>query len=264
MGESQLNGWEEGLGSEDDVEEKRPNYSVMEAEIRRLTAELRALKEAKIDQEATQLAREHGFLSPYGSKIPNKLFASTPVSKQFPVRASPNVLNASAILDDDVNFSFEDWASPVKDSPTSRLLRTPLRPKPYFVSTVPATQTQSCFPESLLPDPDLVESTLEPTSPPQIQSPLTPDTPNELASSLRTPMRAVPVTPKNGPFGYEEPQPRVLTRIVYIPRSSHWCEHICQILFLLMVIFLSIAAGVILVDSGHLEALQGPPPIYLS
>lgn len=278
--------WEDGLEMQKDDEEERESvkaqFQALEAEVRRLTAENRSLREAKLDQEATQLAMDHGFLSPFVLKNPSKFHPSTPLNHKLAVPGTPNPLNASAILDDDVNYSFEDWGTPVRDSPTSKLLRTPFRPKPHFITpAIPASLPAVSLP-ALVPDPDLVEVApatplalplAPPLTPPARPTPAplnthatqqTPANPPIPHTPFRTPAHPIFVTPKNGPFAAREPPTRVLTRVVYRSRGTHWCEHIFQIFFFLIVIFVSAVFASLCTSSGFIEQVFHSPLRYRS
>lgn len=299
--------WQDSLEMQKDDEDERESvkaqFQAMEAEVRRLTAENRSLREAKLDQEATQLAMDHGFLSPFVLKNSSKFYPSTPLNSKLALPGTPNPLNASAILDDDVNYSFEDWGTPVRDSPTSKLLRTPFRPKPHFITPAMPPSLPVVSVSSLVPDPDLIPGApatplatalAPPMTPPARPMPAhltTHDTNTKIATQqtpfeqthfqqtpsqqtpydpalphtpFRTPAHPLFVTPKNGPFAAREPPTRVLTRVVYIPRTSHWCEHIFQIFFFLIVIFVSAIFASLCTSSGFVEQLFHSPLRYRS
>lgn len=368
------NGYIEGLESDYDAEVERQTHrstvSALEAEVRRLTLELRALSEAKVDHEASQLARQHGFLlSPFEAKM------STPlVSRQYSSSASPHTLNASTILDDEANFSFEDgWSSPAvaskarereMESPTSRLLKTPVRPRPLFIST-PKQNTSQPTPHFLhsnlvplpeyedendvsndalisssspgqrlvasdaprgskatpsqkplyhsqqspvsahkgpyQPSQDSTKPSPAPLTLPPIQ--LTPETSSTDSSTginalsptfnahhardtpKKTPLKSYQLTPANGlPFtppnhfsnnnnqsyatpsrhyaAYADQEARVLTKLVYVPRSTHWCEHVCLLMFILLVITISFAFGLLMSQTGPPEWLNPSAVMY--
>ena len=394
------NGYVEGLETASDVEEERQTYraslAALEAEVRRLNLELRAALEAKVDQEASQLAIEHGFLSPFVSKSTSLFASTTPQSSHHhrfsASQPSPLGLNASTILDDDGGFSFDGLQSPAmassvsksyphttreRESPTSRLLKTPSRPRPHFTISAPRNalatpQTPHFLHADLVPVPETEEGhgstpnrgisdqldqvdevnqeneemtnsvTLLPDSPqhrlatsapppssskkplpspskraasannspagkstpsghlvlPPIQ--LTPESetekdfssarvtrsgmsPSQPRETPRTPVRNFPVTPADSApysqfvtpsiirqghalshnFAYgAEPETRVLTKLVYVPATTHWCEHICLILFILLVITLSFSFGVILSQTGPPEWMQTNTVMY--
>lgn len=397
-------GYVEGLETASDVEEERQTYraslATLEAEVRRLNLELRAALEAKVDQEASQLAREHGFLSPFVSKSSSFFASTTPQSSHHRFSASqpsPLGLNASTILDDDAGFSFDGLQSPAmassvtksysnssqreRESPTSRLLKTPSRPRPHFTISAPRNgnthasstpQTPHFLHADLVPVPETEEMfgstpnreilsssnseiqvngdmayTVSSSSPadasplqrlatsapppssskkplpspskraasannspagkstpsghlvlPPIQ--LTPESesdkdfssnrvvrgamsPSQPRDTPRTPVRNLPATPADSTpyaqfvtpsiirqghalshnFAYgAEPETRVLTKLVYVPATTHWCEHICLILFILLVITLSFSFGVILSQTGPPEWMQANTVMY--
>ena len=371
----------------------RANVSALEAEIRRLNAEVRNLRESHIDVEATQLALEHGFLSPFGaSRRPRgSLFSSTPQSSSKMMRFgnshafSPQIgLNASTILDDEDAFSFDSWAaspasstapslsyslgsSKVDASPTSKLLfrgntqqqslAQSFRPKPILVSG--STQQHPQYlpnghkdspiqdgrseshtsdmyhpPLPLAPHPTAIDSPsrgaknrllstnrdstpqmssrlsplkegIEPTPPssptdfnaPPTSSSKSPhgkknnlwqssaSTPShrspEISSRNDTPllnkqlqrfqeasenMHSFQITPKNGPFAKEEePTPKILTRLVYVPRTSHWCEQLFQIIIIVLVVLISFSFGIVFSQTGGPpDWLFGAPRSFLS
>lgn len=367
----------------------RTNMSAMEAEIRRLTAEVRTLRESQIDAEVTQLALENGFLSPFGAaRRPRRnLFSSTPQSTtkgsrfgEMYAHSPQATLNASTILDDEEAFSLDAWpASPIAPtapslpsslssskvdaSPTSKLLARghfqaqglaqSLRPKPLFVtgsSNQPAANAITRSPAKLettetpnksekrntengllplAPHPIAIDSPsnsgkhslsstvnsrspiiLSRLSPLQEEDDYTPPTsPTEFPTTSPSPKRsnhaahhmisstplqrkgelaATPthmsstpqrlresedylqhsfqITPKNGPFDSmaEEATPRVLTRIVYVTRSSHWCEQLLQIVFFLLLVLISFSFGIVFGAAGPPEWLYGPPRTFLS
>ena len=409
--DTSANGYVEGLDTDMDAEEERQTYraslAALEAEVRRLNLELRAALEAKVDQEASHLAREHGFLSPFVSKSAS-FFSTTPQSQRFfASQPSPMGLNASNILDDDAGFSFEGLQSPAMtssvskprdfgrdhESPTSRLFRTPSRPRPLTFITAPRNATPQHTPQFLrsdlvplpesedeifltspaattlsqsdnmasstprrveLQDGDILAngntsspnknnfsaSTRLATSAPPPHTVTNPHPPHQtnntndnhdqLSSSLpgsstpssqlflppiqltpesdaegarsssranhptqspslpretpkRTPMKNVASTPAQSrsygqfatpsiirqgnalshQYNYgSEPEARVLTKLVYVPKTTHWCEHICLILFILLVIAISFAFGAILSQTGPPTWLQSNTAMY--
>ena len=272
-GWSLQNGEREALESDFDFEgEGGLNFRVkvksLEAEVQRLNAELRKAQEAVTDQEAARLAREYGFLSPV-ARTPHRLFASTPqAASRTPFAPSPTLLNASTILDDESEFRFDGFMSPAQDSPTSKLLRPPLRPKPHFITPSKQFRLPDPPPSTLLPVDESEEgdsspgpdktalranahhSPSKPTTP--IKSPAKPSTddstldPLSLSTPMKTPTRSFQLSTNNGPLSSDElPTPAVVTKLVYIQQSSHWGEQACLIVFIICVILLSFVFGML-------------------
>lgn len=264
---------EDNLGFQDDELNSETNVlrsqnEMLQAEVRRLTAELRAAHEAKIDQETTQLAIEHGFLSPTARTPTSRLYSSTPIGLKSATAATPGGLNASAMLDDPNDFSFEGWNTPGKGTPTSRLFSTPFRPKVSTMTPARAfrvsTPQATAAPPSSTPPP-AAEAPTSPETSFDLPAPISPPSPNAFVTPKRTPIgdasqfqTPLPMPTRNAPWQdtMMVPQPQFQVKTIHVERRASCCESLVQFFFLAISLFLCFMAGVLL-------ATNGPPDVFV-